>query len=191
MTIKSANVIINNYNYTILIITHSKLNVNSFLKGSFKIEKIINLFKSNLLEKQAFNDIFKCNELTSEYGLTLHEEDVKEIITTRNVALEKSGRIEFNGQIINKIITTFCDSPYISQNNYSDTINELVEIFYNYKNETLDYISDDELIEIMKEYFDNYCQGSLELLEGKVLYKIADNIRNGVKDYTNLDSEKD
>jgi len=155
------------------------------------MDEIINLFEGNLLERQVFNDISKCNELTGEYGLILRAEDVKEIIATRNVALEKSGRIEFNGQIINKIIIAFCDSPYISQNNYSDTINELVEIFYNYKNETLDFISDDELIEIMKEYFDNYCQGSLELLEGKVLYKIADNIRNGVKDYTNLDSEKD
>ncbi|AGX42875.1 DUF6323 family protein [Clostridium saccharobutylicum] len=155
------------------------------------MNEIINLFGSNALEKQVFNDIVKCNEFTIEYGLTLHEEDVKEILKTRNVALEKSGRIEFNGQIMNKIIRRFCDSTYISQYNYSDTINELVEIFYNYKNETLDYISDDELIEIMKEYFDNYCQGSLELLEGKVLYKIADNIRNGVKDYTNIDSEKD
>lgn len=151
----------------------------------------IDLFKSNLLGKQVFNEIFQCNEFTSEYGLKLSEEDVKEIVKTRNMALEKSGRIEFNGQIINKIITNFCDSPYISQYNYSDTINELVEIFYNYKNETLDYISDDELIEIMKENFDNYCQGSLELLEGKVLYKIADNIRNGFKDYTNLDNEKE
>lgn len=161
------------------------------LRGVLKLKKSINLFESNLIETQIFNDISNCNERTVEYGLTLHEEDVKEIIETRNVALEKSGRIEFNGQIINKIIITFCDSPYISQYNYSDTINELVEIFYNYKNETLDYISDDELIEIMKEYFDNYCQGSLELLEGKVLYKIANNIRDGVKDYTNLDNEKD
>lgn len=156
-----------------------------------KLNNIINLFESNSLEKQVYNEIFKCNEVTTEYGLTLSEEDIKEIINTRNVALEKSGRIEFNGQIINKIIVSFCDSPYISQYNYSDTINELVEIFYNYKNETLDYISDDELIEIMKAHFNNYCQGSLELLEGKVLYKIADNIRNGIKDYTNLDSEKD
>ncbi|EKN42403.1 hypothetical protein CFSAN001627_06965, partial [Clostridium botulinum CFSAN001627] len=85
----------------------------------------------------------------------------------------------------------FCDSPYISQYNYSETINELVEIFYNYKNETLDYISDDELIEIMKENFDNYCQGSLEILEGKALYRIANNIKSGFKDYTNLDNEKD
>jgi hypothetical protein len=151
----------------------------------------IDLFTSNLLGKQVFNEIFQCNEVTREYGLKLSEEDVNEIINTRNIALQKSGRIEFNGQIINKIITAFCDSPYISQYNYGDTINELVEIFYNYKNETLDYISDDELIEIMKENFDNYCQGSLELLEGKVLYKIADNIRSGFKDYTNLDNEKD
>ena len=155
------------------------------------MKEIINIFESNLLEKQIFKDISKCNEITTEYGLMLQEEDVKEIIKTRNIALEKSGRIEFNGQIINKIIMIFCDSPYISQHNYSNTINELVEIFYNYKNETLDYISDDELMEIMKEHFDNYCQGSLELLEGKVLYKIADNIRNGVKDYTNIDNEKD
>ncbi|WP_102400726.1 DUF6323 family protein [Haloimpatiens massiliensis] len=151
----------------------------------------IDLFKNNLLEKQFFNAVLKCNEFTSEYGLKLKEEDVKEIIKTRNMSLKNSARIEFNGQIITKIIIAFCDSPYISQYNYSDTINELVEIFYNYKNETLDYISDDELIDIMKEYFNNYCQGSLELLEGKVLYKIADNIRHGVKDYTNLDNEKD
>ncbi|OOM81293.1 DUF6323 family protein [Clostridium sp. BL-8] len=155
------------------------------------MDEIINLFQEGSLDKQVFNDILKCNELTHEYGLRLNEDDIKEIINTRNLALEKSGRIEFDGQIIDKIIMAFCNSPYISQYNYSDTINELVEIFYNYKNETLDYIGDDELIEIMKEYFDNYCQGSLEILEGKVLYKIADNIRNGVKDYTNLDSEKD
>lgn len=155
------------------------------------MNEIINLFENNSLEKQVFDEIIECNEVTRDYGLKLNEEDVKEIIKTRNIALEKSGRIEFNGQIINKLIIAFRDSPYISQHNYSETINELVEIFYNYKNETLDFIGDEELIEIMKEYFDNYCQGSLELLEGKVLYKIADNIRNGVKDYTNLDSEKD
>ena len=151
----------------------------------------IDLFESNLLDKKVFNDIIQCNEITREYGLKLSEKDVKEIIDTRNIALQKSGRIEFNGQIINKIITAFCDSPYISQYNYGETINELVEIFYNYKNETLDYISDDELIEIMKENFDNYCQGSLEILEGRVLYKISENIRYGVKDYTNLKNAKD
>lgn len=155
------------------------------------MKEIINLFETTSLDTQVFSEIIQCNEITRDYNLKLNEEDVKEIMKTRNVALEKSGRIEFNGQIITKIITAFSDSPYISQYNYSEAINELVEIFYNYKNETLDFIGDDELIEIMKDNFDNYCQGSLELLEGKVLYKIADNIRNGVTDYTNLESEKD
>lgn len=155
------------------------------------MNEISKFFQESLLENNLLNEILKCNEVTKEYGLKLNENDIKEIVKTRNIALERSRRIEFNGQIINKIIESFCDSPYISQYNYSETINELVEIFYNYKNETLDYIGDDELIEIMKEFFDDYCQGSLELLEGKVLYKISDNIRNGVRDYTNIYSEKE
>lgn len=155
------------------------------------MDKDMILFESKLLDSKIYDEILKCNEKTCEYGLKLTNEDVKELINTRKVALKKSGRLEFNGEIIDKIIINFCDSPYISQYNYSDTINELVEIFYNYKNETLDLIADDELIEIMKDYFDNYCQGSIELLEGKVLYKIADNIRNGVKDYRNIEDEKD
>lgn len=154
------------------------------------MDKDMILFESKLLDSKIYEEILKCNEKTCKYGLKLTNEDVKELINTRKVALKKSGRLEFNGEIIDKIIINFCDSPYISQYNYSDTINELVEIFYNYKNETLDVIGDDELIEIMKDYFNNYCQGSIELLEGKVLYKITDNIRNGVKDYRNIKDDK-
>ena len=157
------------------------------------MNEIAKFFNRNneLLEKQVFDEIIKTNEFSKDYCLNLSIMDVEEIIKTRNTALKMSGRIEFNGEIITKIIKKFCDSPYISQYNYSDTINELVEIFYNYKNETMDMIGDEELIDIMKNYFDGYCQGSLELLEGKVLYIIADNIRNGVKDYTDISREKD
>lgn len=184
------------YSYDILNFSVSQTNkkVNSFLKGSFAMNEITDFFKGidkTSTEKQIFEEIIKTNEFSKEYYLKLDEKDVKEIINTRNTALKTSGRIEFNGQIITKIIEKFCDSPYISQYNYSDTINELVEIFYNYKNETMDLIGDDELIEIMKKYFDGYCQGSLELLEGRVLYRIADNIRDGVRDYTDINNEKD
>lgn len=51
--------------------------------------------------------------------------------------------------------------------NYVETLHELIEIFYFYKNETLDLISDDELIKFMKNSFDGKCQGSLELLSGR------------------------
>lgn len=155
------------------------------------MKKDIELFKNNYLDNRILDEILKCNEVTKEYGLKLSETEIKEVVNTRNEVLKKCGRIEFNGEIVTKIILKFKDSPYIYQSNYAHVINELVEIFYNYKNETLDFLSDDELISIMKKFFDGYCEGSLELLEGKILYKISDNIRNGIRDYLNLDDEKD
>lgn len=155
------------------------------------MKKDLIIFNKELVNQKVHDEISECNNYTKDYGLKLSKADIIELLNTRELALEKSGRIEFDGQIIDKIIKKFCDSPYISQYNYGESINELVEIFYNYKNETMDLIGDDELIDIMKMYFDGYCQGSIELLEGKVLYKIAENLRNGVKDYSNLEDEKD
>ena len=53
----------------------------------------------------------------------------------------------------------------------------LQESFYLYKNESLDELTDDELLEFMKEAFDGRCQGSLEYLEETVLEEFARNIR--------------
>lgn len=140
-----------------------------------------------IISKQSFLEIQMCNKETIEYGLKLSEEDIKTIIKTRSEALNSNGRVEFGGGIIKKIISEFCDSPYISQYNYAETINELIETFYYYKNETLEKISDDELITLMKSYFDNECQGSIEFLRDKYLESIANNIKYGVKDYLNID----
>ena len=53
-----------------------------------------------------------------------------------------------------KIIYEFCDSDFIDQNNYVDTIIRLQEIFYLFKNEMQDEITDDELLHLMKEQFE-------------------------------------
>ena len=80
---------------------------------------------------------------------------------------------------IDKLIKEFCDSPYINQENYAETLYELVEIFYEYKNETLDLITDDELIKFMKKSFDEIAQGDLEYLSGTVMYRMRENLLNG------------
>jgi hypothetical protein len=98
-------------------------------------------------------------------------------------ALSNSGRVEFGGGIIEKLITAFCNSPFLSQGNYAETLNELVETFYYFKNDSLDSISDDELIAIMRRYFDMNCRGSIELLQSRELETLAHNIRFGVTDY--------
>lgn len=102
-----------------------------------------------------------------------------ELVETRSLALKRNGRIEFGGGTIDKLIKGFCDSPYISKNNYTETLHELIEIFYYYKNETLDLVSDDDLINFMKKSFDGCCEGSLDLLCGRELANMASNIRFG------------
>ncbi|MCR1951118.1 MULTISPECIES: DUF6323 family protein [Clostridium] len=143
------------------------------------------------INKQTFLEIQKCNDETLHYGLKLSEEDIKIILETRKESLIKTGRVEFSGGLIQKIILAFCDSPYISQYNYIETIDDIIEAFYYYKNETMDEIGDDELINLMKNYFDNECQGSLDLLKYKYLDNIAHNIKYGVADYFNMDEDED
>lgn len=140
-------------------------------------------FKYALIEKQAVNEVMKYNDLTEKYGLVLTQQQALALVKTRGTALYENGRIEFGGGIIDKIIFEFCDSPYLYKYNYEETLHELIEIFYYYKNETLDLISDDELIQYMKKAFDGACQGSLDLLSGRELDRLAHNLRGGCTSY--------
>ena len=134
---------------------------------------------SSLMQKQAVDEILKCNDYTFRFGLTLSRQNAIELVEMRTLSLKRYGRVEFGGGVIKKIIKEFCNSPYISMHNYVETLHELIEIFYFYKNETLDLISDDELIRFMKNSFDGKCQGTLELLSGRELDKMARNLRYG------------
>lgn len=69
------------------------------------------------------------------------------------------------------------------QENYADTLMRLQDIFYLYKNESLDELTDDELLEYMKEKFDGICAGDLDYLEGTVLDTFAREVRTGMKKY--------
>ena len=55
----------------------------------------------------------------------------------------------------------------------------LQEIFYTFKNETLDEITDDELLEFMREQYEEKCCGDTEYLEGTFLSDFAQAIRSG------------
>ena len=138
-----------------------------------------------LAERDAAAEIEKCNSFTSRFNLLLSHQDALELVETKNYALRFNGRLEFGGEVIEKIIRKFCSSPFLSRHNYAETLHELIEIFYFFKNDTLDLLSDEELIEQMKNSFDGVCQGSLELLAGRELEKSARNLRYGYEpDYS-------
>ncbi len=119
---------------------------------------------SALLEQQAVEKILACNTNTKRYGLALNEQQALALVQTRISALKENKRVEFCDGIVDKLISSFCDSPYISQDNYESTLHELINLFYELKNSTWDTISDCNLIDFMNMAFNSYCNGSLELL---------------------------
>ena len=147
---------------------------------------VIKMGKYDLAEKDWFEllsgqnqvqQLMEMNQKTQHFGLVLTEEEAKLIVEKKKESLKEQQRVEFGETILSKLIDTFCDSPYISQRDYADTLMRLQEIFYLYKNESLDELADDELLEFMKKAFDGRCQGSLEYLEETVLEEFARNIR--------------
>lgn len=159
------------------------------------LNELVNI-KLHSMQKHDVDKIMKCNEITKAYGLTLTGEHAVELVQTRISSLSANRRVEFGGGVIDKIIKEFCNSSYICMLNYTDTLHELIEMFYYYKNETLDLISDDDLIKYMKKAFNGVCKGSLELLAGRELAKLARNLRYGYDqdcsdDYSEDDLEND
>ncbi|WP_312813700.1 DUF6323 family protein [Sedimentibacter sp.] len=128
---------------------------------------------SDIVEQKAVEEILKCNSFTERFGLALTHRQAAILAETRRTSLKANGRMEFSGGVIETIIFEFCDSPYIDTNNYTDILNELTEIFYYFKNETMDMVSDHELIHFMKTSFDGVCHGSLDALAGRELYNLA------------------
>ncbi len=145
-------------------------------------EWIVLLQQQNQLDK-----VIETNSSTAQYGLVLSEQDAQLIMQERNNTLRTQKRVEFGETITTKIIYEFCDSDFIYQDNYVDTIIRLQEIFFLYKNEMSDEITDDELLHFMKEQFEHICFGDLNYLEGTCLSNFAQAIRAGYRGYKSSD----
>ncbi len=163
-----------NSNYLMSITTHQAL------QGGIPMEQnwMVLLQQETQLAK-----VMEMNRVTEKYGLVLSEEDAKLIVAERANALQEQRRVEFGGGIVPRIIEEFCDSDFIGQNNYVDTMIRLQEIFYLYKNEMQDEITDDELLHLMKEQFETICFGDLDYLEGTCLNIFSQAIRAGYRGY--------
>lgn len=137
----------------------------------------------NVTVKNQVAKILETNAYAEHYGLSLSEEEAKLLVTEQKHSLQEQRRVEFGQSILPQIIQEFCDSAYIDQNNYAETLIRLQDIFYLYKNEMMDEITDDELLHFMKEQFETICYGDLSYLEETCLAIFAQAIRAGYNDY--------
>ena len=136
-----------------------------------------------LQQKNQLAKVLETNEMTARYGLVLTQQDAELLVVERSRVLKRERRVEFGPGILPKVIEQFCDSDFIDQNNYVDTLLRLQEIFYLYKNEMQDEISDEELLHFMKEQFEEVCFGDLGYLEGTCLQIFAEAVRAGYRGY--------
>ncbi|MGN0277288.1 MAG: DUF6323 family protein [Hominisplanchenecus sp.] len=121
----------------------------------------------------------KANEKTERFGLVLSQEEMEALLEQRKEILKWEERIEFGEGILPKLVYTFCDSGYLSQQDYADTLGRLQEIFYQFKNEMQDRVTDEELLDFMREQFDEVCFGDLDYLESTCLEAFARKVRAG------------
>lgn len=136
-----------------------------------------------LLERTQIQKVMESNQYTEQYGLTLSEQDAEILAQERKSTLIEQKRVEFGESILPRIIYEFCDSAFISQSNYVESLTRLQEIFFLYKNEMLDEISDEELLNFMKEQFETVCFGDFNYLEGTCLDIFAQAVRAGYRGY--------
>jgi len=99
------------------------------------------------------------------------------IVKVGKEAMTVHDRIEIGKSVTVKIIEKFIQSTYISPREYAETIAKLIEIFYEVKEESLDFLDDDEVIEIMFNFFETQSMGSLELLQSRDMDYLCQQIR--------------
>jgi len=120
-----------------------------------------------------------CNQISGAYGLRLSEGQMQILAENRIHSLKDAGRVEFGPGVLKDIVAAFCDSPYIYQENYEETLAGLQDIFYYFKSESMEGISDSDLIDSMARIFNGEAGGSLGYLADTGLPELCGGIRSG------------
>lgn len=139
----------------------------------------LDLARTNWMHGELTERLQALNGRTERFGLALTQGQIEQVAQARDRALEETGRVEFGRSIVPDLLEAFSDSVYLTPEDYFETALELIDAFYYFKGELDGYLSDEELIEVMRRYFDGVCQGSLEYLRGTTLSDLCRELRAG------------
>ena len=114
--------------------------------------------------RAAATELESCNRVTERHGIMLSQQDIQALVLGRLDALQETERVEFGGGVAKDLVLAFAGSAYVSQEDFVETVLELQDLFYEFKNESLEQIPDDDLIGKMRSLFDDVANGDLEYL---------------------------
>lgn len=127
-------------------------------------------------------EIMALNDKTEKHGLSLTEQEVKDLIEQRFEILNTMRRVEFGSGILPDLITVFASSPYLMSDTYLQTISDLQGAFYRLKEEGDEKISDDDLLDAMRTLFDEEAHGSVDYFDDLPPSVVFDRVARGGKD---------
>ena len=129
---------------------------------------------------RAVDELESCNPAITRYGLSLSPEDIQALVVGRVDALHGAERVEFGGGVTKDLVLAFAASPHVSQTTFAETVLELQDLFYEFKNESLEQIPDDELIAKMRSLFDDVARGDMEYLTEALFDGLGRQVREEV-----------
>ena len=106
----------------------------------------------------------RCDQLARRYGMRLTRGQFEHLAQARRQVLQDTGRIDFGGGVLDQLVYAFCDSPFVESRGFALFLEQMQELFYIFKNETQDAVTDEELIQALAALFNGEAQGSLEYL---------------------------
>lgn len=132
---------------------------------------------AQLRQAVALRELESCNQVIRRHGLSLSMQDIQTLVVGRIEALETAARVEFGGGVSKELVLGFASSPHVSQDTFVETLLELQDLFYQFKTESLEQITDEELIETMRSLFDDVAFGDLERLAEALFEGLARHVR--------------
>lgn len=143
---------------------------------------------SGILTQTVTDHLLAVNEETARYGLTLTREEIRCVTEARQTALVDTGRIDFSGELPAMLARAFCDSPYVSREEWASVLGELILLFYEAKSsfdaaglrgKNAYALADEALIARMRRWFDYPAKGSLDCL-ADLLVGMVDRLQYGL-----------
>lgn len=92
----------------------------------------------------------------------LTPENSQLLLTSRQEQLVATHRLELSTRPLEKLTEQLSFSPHVTKDNFLELIIDCQESFYWVRNEASKKISDDDLIDLILDVFNNQTEGSLE-----------------------------
>lgn len=96
-------------------------------------------------------------------GLSLTPEQVQHIVEAEGACLAERGRIVFGEGTAVRLVREFASSPYASGCDTERIFRELLEVFYELRDDLPASVTDAEIVEALRDSFDGEAAGDVRL----------------------------